>query len=125
VYVMLLGNEVVYQVGLLDDGYWELLLGVPVLSFIGYQIAHAMTRKKQPITPVVVLPLDHEWEAYTSNPRIIDDITNAVITMRKQNNYDRSLPITYPMFRSYLRMPEADAVAQTIPEYGVFRYETP
>lgn len=117
---MLLGYEVVYQIGLLDDGFWLLLIGAPVLLFLGYQLANLLTTKKPPITPMIVLPLDTGWEPYTNNREIIMDITKAVIKMHNKGNYDRSRPITYSMFRYYLHSKEADAIARLIPEYGLF-----
>ncbi|MGZ4032499.1 MAG: hypothetical protein ACXVPC_09605 [Tumebacillaceae bacterium] len=121
---MLLGDQYVYQIRWLDDGYWLLMLGAPVLFFIGYQLMEANARRKQATIPIVVQPLDHDWEAYTTNQKVIADITNAVVQMRSRVNYDRSKPITYSMFRAFLRLPEADTVARKIPEYGVYRRET-
>lgn len=121
--MLLLGSSIAYQIGYIDDAYWLLILSAPVLFFIGYQLARRQHFKKQEIIPIVVLPIDHDWAAYTKNQDVINEITNAVVRLRASATYSGSQTVNYQTLRSFLRTTESHQIARQCVEFGIYRKE--
>lgn len=107
----------VYETPWFDDGYWLLLIGLPILLFIGYFFAKILFKDREYDLPenVVVMPHDLHWRNYTNNYRIIMEISRAVIQVQSYP------PVTYRQIYLHLQSEEAHRVAESVGTFHVYR----
>lgn len=99
------------------DAVLLLFLAAPVLMFTGYYLAKILFRDREYAQPadVVVMPHDLTWLNYTTNSRIVAEISHAVVQVRQ------SPPIRYSQIAPYLETAEAHRVAMEIDSFHVYR----
>ncbi|MBL0386632.1 hypothetical protein JJB07_08210 [Tumebacillus sp. ITR2] len=109
--------RIVYDTPWLDDGYWLLIVGLPVLLFIGFFLAKILFKDREYDVPqnVVVMPHDLLWRTYTNDYRIIMEISRAVVQVQSFP------PVTYHQIYLHLQSEEAHRVASTIGTFHVYR----
>ncbi|PWK10267.1 hypothetical protein C7459_11288 [Tumebacillus permanentifrigoris] len=108
---------IVYDTPWLDDGYWLLLVGLPLLMFIGFFLAKILFRDREyePPSNVVVMPHDLRWRNYTSDQRVILEISRAVVQLQSKP------PVTYHQIYLHLTTEEAHRIAEQIDTFHVYR----
>ncbi|KEO83626.1 hypothetical protein [Tumebacillus flagellatus] len=109
--------RIVYETPWLDTGYWLLIVGTPLLLFIGYFLAKILFRDREYDVPenVVVMPQDYKWRNYTNDYRVIMEISRAVVQVQSFP------PVTYQQIYMHLVSEEAHRVAQNIGTFHVYR----
>jgi len=112
-----MGDLSVYPTTWLDSSWLLLLLGAPVLLFLGFYVAKILYRDREFAEPtdVVVMPHDMTWLNYTHNARVITEISRAVVQVRLMP------PIAYEQIAHLLQTQEAHRVAADIGDFHVYR----